>query len=391
MSLWNGFLGLLLLIVCASGRCVRAQESSLVEIPEATLPQKILVLKKHGRVVKGDIRSRGNGYEIDQRNGQLFIASDEVWLLADSLPEAHQSIRDSFSSLTPEIHMRIASWCASNQLWGTAQSELLDALHKDPYREEARRMLAKVVRLQDAATGSHPAGDSSAVTDAIASRMVVSRRSLGGLSSKLARDFTRQIQPVLFNKCAGCHDVDSDRTFSMESIRTGSTPEIAERNLTSILDQLDPAGPNDGDFFKMARTRHGSMNAVPFSRRSGEIQLDRLSSWIESVRLEKEFATAQRPPGSKPPQINSGGSVRRAAHQTQQHRDSAVRSAEFVVPDSDPHESIRAAGLTASEMLVDANRRNRIDRFDPGVFNQQYRARTEPVDASSRLTSRRSP
>ena len=124
MSLWNGFLGLMLLAVCANGSAARAQQTSGDEVAgvDSTKNKQILVLKS-GRVVKGNIRPRGTGYDIDQKNGQMFVGSEQVWLLADDLPQAHQTIRDSFAVLTPDIHMQIASWCSNHQLWGTARRE----------------------------------------------------------------------------------------------------------------------------------------------------------------------------------------------------------------------------------------------------------------------------
>ena len=95
VCLWNGFQGLLLLAFCANGTWVYAQNDlapspkiNLVEPPQKQLPQ-ILVLKS-GRVFKGHIVPRGTGYDIDQVNGKIFISSEQVWLLAGSMPDAHQ-------------------------------------------------------------------------------------------------------------------------------------------------------------------------------------------------------------------------------------------------------------------------------------------------------------
>lgn len=378
-------------MLCADGRIARAQGAAETDLWESVRTRKILVLKKHGRVVTGDIQPRGNGYQVDQPNGQLFVASEEVWFLADSLPEAHQLIRDSFSSLTPDIHLRIASWCADNRLWGTARSELLDALHLDPYREEARRMLAEVVRLQNSATGTDSESDATPVTNALTGRLVVPRRSLGGLSQRLARDFAQHVQPLLSNKCAGCHGVGSGRTFVMESIRKGSTPAISERNLAAILRQLDPGTANQKQLMTMATTRHGGMKSEPFSRQIGEVQRERLSSWVEGVIQEKGFSLLQGSTSDSPAAIQSVRGFRDSANESFESRSPLATSDEFSSRDSDPHDSIRATDRVTSEMLADADRRNRIDRFDPGVFNRQFRVRRESFDSASGLSTGRLP
>ena len=390
MSLWNGFLGFLLLVLCANGASTRAQNNSAPEVPESALAQQILVLQS-GRVVKGNIQPRGDGYDINLTNGQLFVGSEQVWLLADNLPEAHQTMRDSYPVLTPDIHMQLASWCVENQLWGTARRELLDALHKDPYREQARRMLARVTRLQDSANVLPSVAGSAPTTDATAARMMRPRRSLGGLSSELARDFTRQIQPLLSNKCSSCHDIGSGRTFVIESTRKGSNPAIAKRNLNAILDQLDPAKTEPGQFLNTAMAQHGSMKSLPFPRQVGTILGGRLSSWVERVQREKGFSTVQRSPIRQLTTVDADVVSYQAVHQSRERRDSSVRSAEFVVRDSNPHELIRATNETESEILADAHRRNRNDRFDPEIFNQRYRVRTKLPDADSGRANRRSP
>ncbi len=390
MSLWNGILRLLLPAVCANVPFASAQDNVATDDPDGSLPRKILVLKS-GRVVKGKIKPRGNGYDIKQQNGQLFVGSEQVWLLADNLSQAHQTMRDSFSSLTPDVHMKIASWCAKNQLFGTARSELLDALHKDPYREKARRMLANLIRLQNSPIGSSSATDSSAWTDTIAAGMVLPRRSLGGLSSKLARDFTRQIQPLLSHKCSGCHDVGNNRLFVLKSVDNGSNSGIASKNLAAVLRQINTAPLSCGQFLQIAMSQHGGMKSVPFPGRVGAVQRHRLSSWVDRVRREKQLSTAQHSASRQPSSMDTKSGVRHADYRTQQRHESSAVSADFVVPDNNPHALNRSSEETEKEMLVDARRRNRIDKFDPNIFNRRYRIRPGSVNTDSGLAARRGP
>ncbi|MCH2203489.1 MAG: hypothetical protein MK102_16100 [Fuerstiella sp.] len=374
MSLWNGFLGLMLLAVCANGSAARAQQTSGDEVAgvDSTKNKQILVLKS-GRVVKGNIRPRGTGYDIDQKNGQMFVGSEQVWLLADDLPQAHQTIRDSFAVLTPDIHMQIASWCSNHQLWGTARRELLDALHLDPYREDARRMLARVVRLQNQTHESSPADAAQPPQQDVAIQMALPRRSLGGLSFELAGEFTRRIQPLLSNKCASCHRKGSGRTFVMESIHKGSNPQIAARNLTTILEQIDSAAMQPNQFLEMAMTRHGSMKADPFARRVGTVQRDRLRSWVDGVRREKTMTSTRQSASFADTALNVAGNLGPEVLKTRHQRDSSRRVVTSIDPDGALGVTNRVAKTAEGGILDDARRRNRIDKFDPEIFNQRYR------------------
>jgi len=357
--------------MCAHAQDDFAPETNFFEPQQKQSPQ-VLVLKS-GRVFKGHIVPRGNGYNIDQANGKIFISSEQVWLLAESMPDAHETMRDSFPTLTPDIHIQIASWCSDNQLWGTARRELLDALHKDPYRQDARQMLAKVIRQQETQNRPAESPDYKAIREVIAAKTALSRRSLGGLPKELARNFTHQIQPLLSNKCRQCHQPNSGRAFVIESTRKGSTRTIAERNLRAILSQLEPSTTSNGNFLSMATTKHGQMSSAAFSGRMGNAQRDRLAAWLEQISLEKglvsarPLATADEEPG-----ITQVEKLR---------RDLLVMPAGFTAPDRAPHEDTRSIEAIDAELLADAKRRNREDKFDPEIFNQRYRLRGASVDA----------
>lgn len=422
MSLRNGFLRLLLITACAGAPLVCAQEQPAVK---STQSNRVLVLKS-GRVVRGAMRPRGNGYDIDLPKGQMFVGSTQIWLMADSLPEAHQLMRDSFRSLTPDIHMQIAVWCADNQLWGTARRELLDALHLDPHREEARRMLANVVRRQQLASEPPKEQESSAVREAIAMRTVMPRRSLGGLPPELAGEFTQRIQPLLSNRCAQCHRPGSDRQFIFRGIRRGSTPQIAEENLTSILAQLETSADGSGSFLTMATTRHGGMKSDPLPGRNGAAQQQRLTAWLQRVQQ----ATGQTVTQTRSPEHATSG-IRHAGYRGRGRRDTAVMTADYsstgatsgiMTPadqqtthrtaardlqphrpkahrpeahrpaaDRDAHERTRSVEQVEATVLADAHRRNRDDPFDPEIFNRLYRVRSVSTDTPAGRTYRRKP
>ena len=388
MSLWNGILRLLPVVFCAAVVAVCAENTTASGNPDASATPQILVLKS-GRVVRGTIEPRGNGYDVREPNGLLFVASEQVWLLANSLPEAYETMRNSFSTLTPDVHMRIASWCARNKLFATARNELLDALHKDPYREETRRMLASIIRLQNSAISLSSSPETTAAADLVSTGVVLPRKSLGGLSSELARQFTRQIQPLLSRKCSGCHNARSNRPFVIESIRNGSNPAIASRNLDAVLSQVDTVSPSGDSFLKFAMMRHGEMKSKPFAGRAGAVHRDRLTSWVKRVRREKGFSSVQSP--SRNSSTGSDFRVPHARDRAARQFDSAGKSAEIVIRDSNPHVLNRSAKETEKEMLADAGRRNRNDKFNPDIFNRLYRIRPESIDAESGTAGRRVP
>ncbi len=361
---------------------MRAQNSPAVSATAPEVASQVLVLKS-GRVISGRIQPRGNGYDIEQRAGRLFISSEQIWLLADDLFDAHQRMRDSFPSLTPDIHMQIASWCSDNQMWGTARRELLDALHKDPNRADARQMLAKVIRTQEASTQSRAPAASSAIAEAISNQAVLRGQSLGGLSPERVREFTRHIQPLLSNKCAECHQANSDRSFVLQSTHNGSTRAIAEYNLIAVLNQLASPSSGPDSFLTIATSQHGRMPDVPFSGRHGSVQQDRVTQWVERIIQEKGWASTQQPAGT--------GTTSDPVRSDRRMNDSAVVQAGFVESDNRSQRTTQHDSSIDEELLTDARRRNRNDKFDPDIFNQRYQFRRVAIDTRVGQINRRSP
>lgn len=380
VSLWKGFLGLLLIV---TGTAARGESNRTSDI-RSPRPPRVLVLKS-GRVVKGKIQSRGDGYDVRHKIGNEFISSRQVWLVAEGLTEAHQMMRDSFSSLTPDVHLQIASWCANNQLWGTARGELLDALHKDPHRDDARRMLAQIVRRQQAVSEISPTSKASpgsaAVTQAIAVRTVMRQRVLGGLTPELAREFTMRIQPLLSNKCAKCHGAKSGREFVMDSVRNGSTAKIAERNVASVIEQIQTTD-DDKSFFVMATSKHGSMTTAPFLGPIGETQSGWLLAWVTDVQKTLGSTIVEGP-------TKADKTVHQVRHQADERQNSFRTGSRSPVPDINSHATARVATDHEAVVMQDIERRVRYDRFNPEVFNQRYRSRAVPYRADAGRADRR--
>jgi len=375
---WNGFLGLVLVFCCAA--VVPAVERSAGRDHLPSDSPRLLVLKT-GRVITGKIRDRDGGFDVFQTGSQLFIASETVWLVADDLREAHQKMRDSLPSLTPDDHIRLAQWCAANGLLGTARRELLDGLHKDPHREDARELLALVVRQQDAGRRKSSVPARSNLMDSIRAGYVPRGRSLGGLPAKLARDFARTVQPLISNKCASCHHPRANREFVVLSIRKGSTPEIAEQNLASVLSQINSGDPHSSPLLQSADATHGGAPAPLFRGRVGRRQLQTLTEWITTVALHAWPASVTA--ATSTDVESSAGRIVPTGHSQSMERDLSADA----VPN--PHGERRSIGQSDTHLLDDAARRNRLDRFDPAVFNQQFRNTTTTRQAAVTQHSRR--
>lgn len=338
---------------------------------------KLLVMTS-GRVIRGKMTPRPEGgYEVLQPGGRMFVAPELVRFQANDLDDAYQKMRDSMAELTPDTHLNLARWCLANNLQAKAKTELLDALHLDPYRTEAKRMLESIVRNQNYAANKHNQVDMAEKLKQHRElgSMLPQRRSLGGLPAELAKEFSRRIQPIVSNKCgnSGCHGAGRNN-FVVQSISRGMTPVKSEQNLAAILNQIDYNTPLQSPVLRAAEGLHGGATRPLFPGQTGRSQLETLRAWV--IGAAEELAPT-RPSSSVAPMQNT---PQASPIQTV----SATR--EDGVLGYGPAPTFRQA--QAKEFVQKAKAVTKHDAFDPDVFNQKHHGRSRhdvlPAKAGSR-------
>lgn len=334
----------------------------------------ILVLAD-GKVMNGRFLPRPDGYEVEVQGGRMFIESERVRFIAKDLDDAHQRMRSSFSELTPQSHMELARWCLTNKRTDLARREVLDALHKDPNRVDAQRLLQSLVQQNEGASKA-PGGSGLTEFPSLArpSGPAPEARSLAGLSRSVAQDFTRHVQPILMNKCAnaGCHGVRSISSFQLTPSHRGTSVSIAERNLASVMKQIDLTRPSSSPLLTTLEGNHADSTTPIFRGRSGAVQMKTLRDWVGAV--SNDIA----------PELNE--EVRERQEQIQ-----LASMSKTLEPESDsatdestmaPHGRVLTTTETDVRFLQKASRANARDAFDPSKFNQQFQKskRTENSD-----------
>ena len=334
----------------------------------------ILVLAD-GKVMNGRFLPRPDGYEVEVQGGRMFIESERVRFIARNFEDAHQRMRSSFTELTPQSHMELARWCLTNKREDLARREVLDALHKDPNRIDAQRLLQSLVKQNEGAPKS-PGGSGLTEFPSLASPSgpVPEARSLAGLSRSVAQDFTRHVQPILMNKCsnAGCHGTRSISSFQLTPSNRGTSVSIAERNLAAVMKQIDLTRPSSSPLLTTLEGNHANSSTPIFRGRSGAVQMKTLRDWVGAV--SNDIA----------PEMNEEVRER-------QERIQLASMSKTHEPESDsatdestmaPHGRVLTTTETDVRFLQKASRANARDAFDPSKFNQQFykSTRTENSD-----------
>jgi hypothetical protein len=398
------------------------RDEAAPQVRDHEQPERLLVLNS-GRVVKGRLVPRVDGYDLTVPNGRMFVASAQVRFPADNLQDAYSKMRDTLPNLTPQTHLELAQWCVAQGLNSEARRELLDALHLDPEREDIKRQLRAVIsRIEGGPSegrvkqqSENSAARSASPPDAV----VIETRSLAGFSKPVAEQFVRQIQPILSSRCAtaGCHSV-SQNPFQLVSTRNGqtfkSTPFIAERNLAAVLKQINRNSPDESPLLNALAGNHGGRSTPILRGRDGRRQMDVLTSWVieaagelnpglsSPVTLQMAKTTAPRKTDgtagslSRRSATDNGESreadgPKRATEDLSRGENSAVGAADTsgTLHESGPFGERISTQESDSRILDEIAMMNRSDAFDPAVFNEKYHTKpTGTGELSSRKESR---
>ncbi|MCA9051845.1 MAG: hypothetical protein KDA89_24070 [Planctomycetaceae bacterium] len=399
----------ILLMCLLSGSPAASADEALSLRDPRVLRSQVLVLNS-GRVVDGQLLPRPGGYDILLPGGRIFVASEQVRFLADDQDDAYDKLRASLPELTPETHLQLAQWCLTNKLPDKARREVLDALHLDPYRADAKQMLQALERERQRASvssGSAATSQQSGMTHPDISQVLTERRltaperrSLGGLPVPLARSFTQTVQPLLLNKCGNgrCHGGSRD-DFALVTLRQGESVAVTEQNFAAVLNQIDFHQPAASRLLQNSIGLHGGIRQPVFSGQTGRLQMELLRNWVnqvadelapaESVREEavvKERILRHLGRADSHTALDDDGSLTSAeAHASfvstnpidadlvnvnSTGADGPLRSdRQAAIPDIGTRRSVRDSD---EQQLHEAAARVRHDEFDPMEFNKRY-------------------
>lgn len=339
-----------------------------------------LVLLTTGRMLTGRVTRNGGGYLVEQSNGRIQVAAEDVKFVVNDLREAYRKQRDSIVEPTPATHIALANWCISHRLHDEARDELKRCLKRDPENVEARRLL---LRLTDTIRAGLPLrGDEVAPLKTQDGFVQPDVESLGGLSREAASQFTSRIQPLLLNKCgnASCHGMASSNTFKLTMSRGAGkgSRQNTERNLYETMRYVDLETVTNSRLLQVFQGSHGGKGTI-FVGPAGAEQIKQIKAWVVSVVEEKQAEARkleQRPRLAT--KVHSKYRVTQASAVVEKTSDSEGRGApmknDFEAPPLEPVvDKAKPRELKVDPTDAIELARERQDPFDPEVFNQRYR------------------
>lgn len=289
-----------LLIACGPG-------STLAPADDETDPPKLLLLRS-GAVVEGTILLSGDDYLVKLPKGNMLVPRQLVRLACRDLQEAYRALHDRAALQGEgEAYLSLARWCLTQKLFDEATFELQTALDLEPGLEEARQLMSRTAELQrEHARNTLNAG--VVVPEPTREKSDTEAEALGGLSPELAGMFARRIQPLLVNNCAstGCHGPRSETSFRLQRVTSQSGPNrlAADRNLASVLNQLNLQKPADSPLLLAPRGNHGRRGKPLFGGVTGKEQYAELKSWTLAVAKEEVVQVRAQRQASSPTRID---------------------------------------------------------------------------------------
>ncbi len=309
-----------------------------------------VVVLRDGRVFSGRISNVAGGYRVEWRGTYAIVPFGKVDVTAPSLNEAFIALRDRVLKPTADDHLSLAEWCLKNNLVGSAKSEVSKALQLEPLRQESRSLMVTIdERLNPKAEKFERATGPAMTADGFLRSQA---KTSAGLSREVHRDYVRQIQPLLLNKCgnAHCHGQATETTFRLGRIQRGISGNqlLSQSNLDQVLSQLDLAKPSQSPLLMKAVAVDAQHRKIFLGPRGGN-QFKILSDWVS--RVAGDLPSAKKHP-----------SRTNAQHTTSQQIQ--LTGAEVVA--EAPRDEVRE-----NILLQEVRQQSLPDPFDPDVFNRR--------------------
>lgn len=357
------------------GLLVLSQNLSAVAQSQTESSTERMLLLKNGRYLEGKIRREGDLYLVEIRESQLRVPASQVAMVCKDLLDAYRQQEVSIKPNDVYGHLRLADWCLFHQLADQAAEQIhrVEAIAPNDPRLPLLRRRRSSLAANQAARTSHPeivkpSGPTGTELDAFTEK----------LPEETVATFTKEIQPILQNRCAtsGCHGVRSQEAFRLIRIPIGSPPRrrITQNNLWETVGQLNKTNPGQSPLLLKALRPHGPAKSKAVAWWSSDSEQYRaLSEWVYGFSGE----APQVVEASTKPDVDIYG-IRPV-------------SAEVVVPEPNLPPGPAKVKTQLNELRLPAWAEGQTDRiqvgaaskgytpkdpFDPEVFNRTFK--TQP-------------
>lgn len=310
-----------------------------------------LLVLRSGDVLAGAVTRDGDGYLVTTGDGgEIRLPVSAVDFPARDVREAYRRLSARIDAASASQQLDLADWCIRQQLYSEAADRLLAATVLDPRHSGIRRVETGLwLAMHPAKPPAEPVAIDRPTQD------VSVQRAVDSLPPGAIESFTSTVQPLILNRCAGCHRPGSKASFQLlRPPRGGSPPRsFTEHNLSAVLTLIDRDQPRESPLLAAPSRPHGGIDAI-FSNLDAD-QIEIMVNWIDSLS----------PPSTA---VAQSGPVRREAVLWQPGAMLREFAGENSLPQDSPVEAQRVDSLPKAPPSAASSG----DPFDPEVFNRRY-------------------
>ncbi len=349
-------------------------------------PRRGVLLLNNGELIEGMITAAGDRYDVHLSDGQIRVRRSQVSLVARDVGECYLHRRAEVEvDNRAQDYVELVEWCLRHGLTDEAAREIaaakaVDATHPKLPLLERRLRLARGKQKTVVPAGAAEPSTLSAQEEPAERPLDVVVRDLPAGS---VETFTKNVQPLLLNYCAGsgCHTSRSAGVMRLERIPPNryTGRKSTQRNLQSVLTMIDRGDPLASKLLRVPITPHGGRKGPVFSTRQ-QSQYRQLIGWVYQVagtiqpRPEPTLEERTGPllergpsPSASPvnENVNAGGEGPPSGLSAGSYKNLPTRVPEDVPPGhGSPKGSSRQQPTTERFLPKDS--------FDPEIFNRRF-------------------
>lgn len=285
-----------------------APASSRMIEPADANTQQPCVLLRNGSVLFGSAAKIGDViYVTRDDKSTMKLPGKQVATIGQSLQELYEyRCKNRVSGDLKRIQADIR-WSLRNGLVWAAAEDVLHARTLDPSNPQTNQLLRQIAaRMKqtsasaDQVTKPNPLPVIQTVsheTDSVSStkRDEEFANAASPLPGELSHQFRTRIQPILMNRCAGCHvrDETNEREFQIHSaLKSKWAPKIvAKQNLQAVMRYVNRNNPGISLIRQRATDGHGG-NRRSFGN-AGSPMTRSLDLWLSRIQPETQDWIAQ--------------------------------------------------------------------------------------------------
>jgi hypothetical protein len=239
-----------------------------------------VVLLRNGSVFHGQIARIGSMVVISSTEAKIRLPKDDVLMVTDDLPTAYHRQAKLISRGDTSGRIRLIQWCLRHNLRAEAARELTVLRAQAPRHPQLPLLTEGLARPQqvDRGTTELPA------KQVLPSERRYAQEALPKLSKQTLTGFTRQVHPLLVNRCAlaGCHGRATESSYQLSLSRWTGSRAMTESNLGATLKRVGPHPPEQTLLWMSTESPHGQLSEPPLS----DSELAPVRDWITRVARE---------------------------------------------------------------------------------------------------------